>query len=502
MSKGVKIQIETLYLKAFYLNVGKYIEIINYYLSQKNEALPLGNYIKIFGGFAFKSTGYQKEGIPIIRISDFQNEQIVLENCKRYKEDSSLEKYELKIGDIIIALTGGTIGKLAIVQEGLGRIYMNQRVGRFDILNPELFEKEYAYWIARGVQEKVKNLAWGGAQPNVSGKQIENMEFPIPEKSIQKKIIQFLNDLKNNSINDSVYFNRECEKEIIRLQNKQIALFQIKKNTNNEEGLLKILRQQILQDAISGKLTADWREKNPEIEPASKLLEKIKVEKEKLIAEKKIKKEKSLPKIAESEIPFELPDEWKWCRLGEIVYFSENNNIHSNLNENEIVNYVDIDAVNNKTFSIENIKEKKVKDLSSRARRVLSKGDIVYSLVRPYLNNIAIVQENKPNYIGSTGFAVFSGIIVINNFLFNVLLSDYIRKLYLEFLSGFNSPSITHDQFKNTAIPLPPLAEQKIIVAKIEKLTEHVSGLEEKIKQNKQNAEMLMQSFLVEAFKN
>lgn len=320
MSKGVKTQIKTLYLKAFYLNVGKYIEIINYYLSQKNEALPLGNYIKIFGGFAFKSTGYQKEGIPIIRISDFQNEQIVLENCKRYKEESSLEKYELKIGDIIIALTGGTIGKLAIVQEGLGKIYMNQRVGRFDILNPELFEKEYAYWIARGVQEKVKNLAWGGAQPNLSGKQIENMEFPIPEKSIQKKIIQFLNDLKNNSINVGVYFNRECEKEIIRLQNKQIALFQIKENTNTEEGLLQILHQQILQNAVSGKLTAGWRKKNTDVEPVSKLLEKIKAEKERLIAKKKIKKEKPLPKITEDEVPFKLPEKWEWCRLGDVGF--------------------------------------------------------------------------------------------------------------------------------------------------------------------------------------
>jgi len=207
-----------------------------------------------------------------------------------------------------------------------------------------------------------------------------------------------------------------------------------------------------------------------------------------------------LPRIAENEIPFELPEKWEWCRLGEVVCFSENNNIHSNLNENEMVNYVDIDAVNNKTFAIENIKEKKVKDLSSRARRVLSKGDILYSLVRPYLNNIAIVQENKPNYIGSTGFAVFSGIIVINSFLFHILLSNYIQKLYIEFLSGFNSPSITHDQFKNTAIPLPPLAEQKAIVAKVEKLMEQVSKLEEKINQNKQDAEMLMQTFLAEAF--
>ena len=81
---------------------------------------------------------------------------------------------------------------------------------------------------------------------------------------------------------------------------------------NQQVGLVKKLRQQLLQDAVQGKLV----EQNKKDEPASELLKKIKAEKEKLIAEKKLKKEKELPSIKPEEIPFDIPENWVWCRLG------------------------------------------------------------------------------------------------------------------------------------------------------------------------------------------
>jgi len=200
--------------KTFFNSIGHYITLINKALSKSFHSEPLSNHIKIVGGFAFKNAEYKSSGIPIIRISDFNNERIILDDVVFYEESLSLEKYKLKESDIIIALTGGTIGKLGIVQAGLGKLYLNQRVGKFDILSPDEFEKEYIYWIARGVKSIVKNLAWGAAIPNVSPKQIEDLNFPIPTKDIQKNIIRFLNDLKNDSVNDEIYFDEEIENEI------------------------------------------------------------------------------------------------------------------------------------------------------------------------------------------------------------------------------------------------------------------------------------------------
>ena len=182
------------------------------------------------------------------------------------------------------------------------------------------------------------------------------------------------------------------------------------------------------------------------------------------IKDKSSKAGKFSHKILKEEIPFNIPSNWVWCRLGDIIELSDNLNIETHFTKNTIINYVDIEAIDNKNYKIRESKTKYVSELSSRARRVLKKGYVVYSLVRPYLNNIAIVEDELENHIGSTGFTVFNGIKVINQYLKYILLTDYVRQLYLSMLSGFNSPTITQEQFKATPIPLPPFSEQIIIV--------------------------------------
>ena len=95
---------------------------------------------------------------------------------------------------------------------------------------------------------------------------------------------------------------------------------ELKKETARRQALVKKIRQQILREAIEGKLTAKWREQNPNVEPANELLKRIQVEKERLIKDKKIKKHKLLPPISEDEKPFKLPERWEWCWLGELTF--------------------------------------------------------------------------------------------------------------------------------------------------------------------------------------
>src|SRR5690554_1403241 len=234
------------------------------------------------------------------------------------------------------------------------------------------------------------------------------------------------------------------------------------------------LRQSILQAAVQGKLVPQ----DIHDEPASVLLERIRAEKARLVKEGKIKKEKPLLPIVEDEIPYDLPEGWIWCRLRELIQIAENNNIHKNLPENTLVNYVDIDAIDNKKYCIKDVKQIPVKSLSSRARRVLQKGFIVYSLVRPYLNNIAVVEDEKENYIGSTGVVVFKPIKIEINYFISFLLSPFVKTYYLSLLSGFNSPSVSQEDFLSTPFPLPPLAEQQPIVSKVNELMSLCDELE------------------------
>jgi type I restriction enzyme, S subunit len=114
--------------------------------------------------------------------------------------------------------------------------------------------------------------------------------------------------------------NIEDQKKIVNYLNHQTSRIQLlSNNINYQNQLLPKLKQSILKESIEGKLSKDWREENQNIEPACELLERVKAVKEQLIADKKIKREKPLPKIIEKENSFKLPNSWTWCRLGDII---------------------------------------------------------------------------------------------------------------------------------------------------------------------------------------
>ncbi len=290
---------------------------------------------------------------------------------------------------------------------------------------------------------------------------------------------------------------KQIAKKLKLAEEKQKILAQ---EINKQKTYLKNLRKQILQDAIAGNLTKDWREANPTTESASELLKKIKQEKEKLIAEKKIKKEKPLPAINENEIPFDLPKNWVWVRLGEVIVYAENLDIQKKLNPNSQISYVDIDSIDNYNHRIMRIKYKKVSELSSRARRVLKKGFLLYSTVRPYLENIAFVDNDKENYIGSTGFNVFKTLYADLNYIFYFLLSPNLNIKLKELMIGFNSPSITNLQFESILVPLPPLAEQLAIVLKLQILMQKIDEAEQQIEKSLEYSKQLSACLLAEAF--
>lgn len=280
----------------------------------------------------------------------------------------------------------------------------------------------------------------------------------------------------------------EKQKEIVSLE-KELAIREIKISRLYEEQLIQIenLNQAILQDAVQGKLV----QQNTKDEPASELLKRIKAEKA-----KSSKKEKPLPAIKPEEIPFEVPENWVWCRLGEIIEYTENLDIQKHLSPDTIVNYVDIDAIDNQNFVIREVKQKTVSELSTRARRILKPNYIVYSTVRPYLKNIAIVEDEKDNYIGSTGFNVFKTLNVKLKYAFYYLLTPYVNNSFKDLMVGFNSPSITNDQFEKSLFPLPPLPEQQRIVAEIEKQFAKTKQLKEHVIANQQATENLFEKYM------
>ena len=242
------------------------------------------------------------------------------------------------------------------------------------------------------------------------------------------------------------------------------------------------LRKSILQQAIQGKLVPQ----DPKDEPASVLLERIREEKAYLIKEKKAKREKNPSRIfrgednsyyeeftatgevrcIDDEIPFDLPDGWAWGR-GRTLFLP----MESTRPSGEAFIYIDVDAVNNQTHRVDNPKRILTVDAPSRASRKLHESDVLFSMVRPYLRNIALISKELSDAIASTGFYVITPSVgIYSKFLYYLVLSPYVVDGINAFMKGENSPSVNNGHIENFIYPLPPLAEQERIVAKIEEL--------------------------------
>lgn len=481
----------------FYNSVGSYVQLINLELAKTIDSEPLSKHIRIAGGFAFKSSSYVSEGIPVIRISDFNDEKIILDNVKFYKESDYLKKYELNTGDIVIALTGGTIAKLGIVQEGIGKLYLNQRVGKFEVLNPDEFEAEYVYWIARSVQSIIKELAWGAAIPNVSPKHIEKLEFPIPIRKTQRGIISFLNDLKNDSLEEKTYFNEVIEEKIISIHQKQVDGGLISTELTHQLELVKQLRQAFLREAVQGKLVPQ----DPNDEPASVLLEKIKVEKDKWIKEKVIKKPKPIPPILDFEVPFDIPTSWTWCRLGEFAYVTSGSTPKSSAFVSEGIPFLKMYNLREQKIDFgykqQFIKEEVHNGALKRCRAF--PGDLIMNIVGPPLGKLAIIPDSLPECnFNQAAVLIRPAILEMNKYLFWYLSEmSEINEVETKGVAGQNNISVT--QAHNMKIALPPLSEQQRIVAKLDELMGYCDELEASIKESQQQNELLLQQVLREA---
>ncbi|MGG3123120.1 restriction endonuclease subunit S [Priestia megaterium] len=489
------------YEKAFFQNIEVYLELINNFLSKQYSLEPLGKRIKLVGGFAFKSSLYKEEGVPIIRISNFSNEKIVLDNTKKYTEDPKLEKYQLEEGDIIIAMTGGTIGKLAIVQSGLGKLYLNQRVGKFEIIDKENLIPEYIYWIAKGVQSRINKIGYGGAQPNVSNKQLESLEFAFPPKVTQKKIIEFITDFKNNCISNKEYFNIDVENKIAKIHKQTLKLLSVEDNIEKEEKLLIKLRILIFQDAIQGKLVLQ----NESNESASGLLEKIKADRKQLIKEKKIKKEKVFSPISDEEKPFELPNGWEWVRFSSIIKsIRYGTSKKCNYNSDDVP-VLRIPNISNSTINHEDLKYAKLDDKELKELQ-LTKDDLL--LIRSngstsLVGRSAIVKEQEEGFCFA-GYLIRVRIFtkyIDPNYINLVLNSNFVRnQIELPIRTTTGVKNINTTEISKLYFPLPPFEEQKHIVEKVNHLMNLCYQLEKNIKQSKQERERLMKAVLEEAF--
>lgn len=313
----------------------------------------------------------------------------------------------------------------------------------------------------------------GSAQKSIHEREILEIEIPFPDIDEQEEIVKELSSKKDNSIEISTELTHQLT-------------------------LVKKLRQQLLQDAVQGKLV----EQNPKDEPASELLKKIKAERlNRDAALARPKKEKELPPIKPEEIPFEIPDNWVWCRLGEICTKITDGFHNTPPKVSEGIPYIAATQVKSDKIDWENcnfVDEKYHRELFIKAYP--QKGELLVVNIGAGCGTPAIIDVDFEFSFKNTAILKFNQSLLSNKLLFYYFLSRK-EQIYAELTKGGLQPFLSLKILNEIDFPLPPIAEQNRIVQKLDELMKYCNELEASIKQSESQNEKLLQQVLREALR-
>ena len=267
--------------------------------------------------------------------------------------------------------------------------------------------------------------------------------------------------------------------------------------------LLKALKNKILSLAMQGKLV----KQDENDEPASILLEKIKKEKAELLKQGKLKKEKELPPISADEVPYELPKSWKCVRLGEVFFIERGSSPRpiSQYLTNDIngINWIKIGDATKGSKYITQTKEKITIEGAAHSRFV-EIGNFIFSnsmsFGRPYILKINGCIHDGWNVLRPIYIKINNSIISINqDFIYYAIISSLLQNQIKFEANGGIVENIKSDKLKQVVFPLPPLAEQERIVAKIEEIFAIIDEIEKNITENNKISQILYNRFLAHA---
>ena len=415
-----------------------------------------------------KTPTYSDEGFIFLSSKNVTSGHIDWDNIMYIPESLHNELYARlapQKNDILLA-KNGTTGVAAIVdRDCIFDIYVSLALLRIIgyIISPEYLLSTIA---SSTIQNYFNSSLKGIGVPNLHLEHIRTTLIPVAPINEQYRIATKLEQLLSFADN-------------------------IESDKTDLQTTIQLTKSEILDLAIRGKLV----KQNPDDEPASVLLDRIRAEKEELIKQGKIKRDKKesvifrgednsyYEKIGDTvtcideELPFELPDGWIWCR-GSSCFLP----MESRKPSGTYFKYIDIDSIDNKHQAIKKAKITETAKAPSRANRAVFDGSILFSLVRPYLKNIALVDSNNADSIVSTGFYIAtSNGTFIPKYLYILMISAYVVNGLNQFMKGDNSPSISKDNIEKWLYPVPPLAEQEKIADIVQKYIRILEDIEKSL---------------------
>jgi len=401
---------------------------------------------------------YVIKGFPLITGKDFYTGRFELSKTKYISEEDFLEiakRSKVDIGDILFSMIGGNIGSMISITKDNYFDMAIKNVALFKQYNYEYSLNEFLFVFLKANVETFKDVARGGAQSFVSLNLLREYLFPLPPLAEQHRIVAKVEKLM-----------AEID-ELEKVENELNAL---------KTAFPGDMKAALLQAAMQGKLTTQRKEDGD----ARELLKQIAKEKEQLIKEKKIKKEKSLPEITDDEIPFDVPDNWVWVRLRDIctkIVDGDHNPPKKELSQTEFVMLSSQNVNNDKLVDLDNVRFISKRDfVESYSRTMVTYGDILFTCVGTL--GRSCVFESDLKICLQRSVSVMST-LVYNKYLKYYLDSPFIQSYLIHNAKGTAQKGFYLNQLERLIITVPPLAEQQRIVAKLEKLLPLCDGLVE-----------------------
>lgn len=455
------------------------------YLLDKYEETTLSNYLESTQ-YGYTASALDTGDHRLVRITDIKN-GIVDWNLVPYCDCDSEEKYLLTDGDILIARTGGTTGKSFVVQSApenavfasyLIRLRFKNNVNQEFIVR---FLNSYTFW------SQIIEMKSGSAMPNVNAEKLKTLVIPKVSYENQNAILQsFFAEMNKNELSSIIQKTEQFYNTSIENNNE----------LSKQLDLVKQLRQAFLREAMQGKLVPQ----DPNDEPASNLLKKIKAEKEKLIKEGKLKKQKPLPPITKDEIPFEIPENWVWCRLGEICEKIGSGSTPKGSNySNEGMPFFRSQNIHDTGLVYDDIKFISLDVHKKMNGTTVYANDVLLNITGGSLGRTALVPSDFNEGNVSQHVCIVRPIRVNNSFIHRLILSPIFQQYIFKSTTGAGREGLPKYNLEQFVIPIPPLFEQQRIVAKLDELMSYCDQLEESIKQSQTQNEQLLQQVLKDA---
>ena len=383
------------------------------------------------------NSAYYGGSIPWLKTGDLNDGFI--QEVPEYITDLALEKTSVRlnpIGSVLMAMYGATIGKLGILE-----IPVTTNQACCACIPYAGMNNKYLFYYLMSMRQSYIGMAEGGAQPNISKEKIVNSLIPLPPAEEQKRIVAKI-------------------EELLPYVDRYAAAYEKLEQFNAK--FPEDMKKSILQYAIQGKLV----EQRAEEGTGEELYRQIQTEKQRLIKEGRIKKEKPLDEIPEDEIPFDIPESWKWVRLNTIGITQTGNTPSKSHPE-----YIGIDIPFITPGDILNgqicYSNQALSLLGKNVARVCCAGSIMQVCIGGSIGKAAITDREVTF---NQQINVVSPIACVSEYLFAVMQSAYFTTSMKERAGGTATPIINRGLWDALLIPLPPLAEQKRIVAKLEEI--------------------------------